>query len=107
MGRCGLARISGICGRLAQNRAGSHRYRPESGEDRDCVVCLDRLREGDEVRTLACRHVFHWACLDSWLDQLNLICPLCRAPVESEERVENKRRRVDGDSLLEWFQAAP
>ncbi|CAN6225165.1 unnamed protein product [Urochloa humidicola] len=45
----------------------------------DCTVCLSAIVEGERVRTLACRHAFHAACLDGWFDQSSLSCPLCRA----------------------------
>ncbi|KAF9677386.1 hypothetical protein SADUNF_Sadunf08G0102200 [Salix dunnii] len=64
----------------------------------DCVVCLCTLRDGDQVRKLDCRHVFHKECFDGWLGHLNFNCPLCRWPLVSDERVEETRRRV-GENL--------
>ncbi|XP_059634643.1 brassinosteroid-responsive RING protein 1-like [Cornus florida] len=48
-----------------------------------CAVCLDRLRERDEVRELGnCCHIFHSGCLDRWLDHdTHKTCPLCRSPL--------------------------
>ncbi|KAG8079269.1 hypothetical protein GUJ93_ZPchr0007g4272 [Zizania palustris] len=45
-----------------------------------CVVCLSSMEEGDEVRVLRCRHLFHRRCLDPWLQQARspATCPLCR-----------------------------
>ncbi|GFP79165.1 E3 ubiquitin-protein ligase rha2a [Phtheirospermum japonicum] len=96
----GLTSLIVLCDQLSLNRARSYPHR--SGSDADCVVCLDRLGEGDHVRRLACSHVFHRGCLDGWLDHLNFSCPLCRAPLVSDERVAQTRRRVTGD-LLAWF----
>lgn len=67
-----------------------------------CVVCLNRLGDGEQVRKLACRHVFHTECLDGWFNTLNFNCPLCRSNLVSSERVVRARRRVAGD-LLAWF----
>ncbi|CAL5043463.1 unnamed protein product [Urochloa decumbens] len=53
----------------------------------DCAVCLSAIAEGERVRTLACRHAFHAACLDGWFDQSRLSCPLCRA----------------GEDAVSWF----
>lgn len=72
------------------------------GAGSDCVVCLNQLDEGDLVRKLACRHVFHKECFDGWLHHLNFNCPLCRSPVVPCERVKTTRRRVAGD-VLGWF----
>ncbi|KAF0897913.1 hypothetical protein E2562_001621 [Oryza meyeriana var. granulata] len=44
----------------------------------DCVFCLSRVDDGEEVRELRCRHVFHRACLDGWLVRPRATCPLCR-----------------------------
>ncbi|KAG6466357.1 hypothetical protein ZIOFF_075848 [Zingiber officinale] len=32
-----------------------------------CVFCLSDIEEGEEVRELRCRHLFHRRCLDPWL----------------------------------------
>merc|ERR1711862_666139 len=44
---------------------------------RTCRICLDELREQDEIRALPCSHYFHKACIDRWL-RINYDCPLCR-----------------------------
>jgi RING-H2 zinc finger protein RHA1 len=49
-------------------------------------VCLSGVCGGDEVRRLSnCRHVFHRACLDRWMDHDQRTCPLCRAPLIPDE----------------------
>ncbi|KAG8382841.1 hypothetical protein BUALT_Bualt05G0120300 [Buddleja alternifolia] len=101
----GLASLILLCEQLNLNWACSYpnQYDGVEGPDTaDCVVCLNRLGEGDLVRKLECRHVFHKDCFDGWLDHLNFNCPLCRSPVVSDEHVEYTRRRVAGD-LFEWF----
>ncbi|XP_010068724.3 LOW QUALITY PROTEIN: E3 ubiquitin-protein ligase RHA2A-like [Eucalyptus grandis] len=62
-----------------------------------CMVCLCGLGEGDRVRRLPCRHVFHKRCFDGWLDQLKFDCPVCRSKLVPDERVELTARRVGGD----------
>ncbi|KAF7148920.1 hypothetical protein RHSIM_Rhsim03G0215800 [Rhododendron simsii] len=50
------------------------------GDSSTCAVCLKCMSEGDEVRELGnCCHVFHKECLDGWIDQGQLTCPLCRS----------------------------
>ncbi|KAJ9163428.1 hypothetical protein P3X46_023096 [Hevea brasiliensis] len=44
----------------------------------ECAVCLSRFQHGEEIRELRCNHVFHRACLDSWLLCKCARCPLCR-----------------------------
>ena len=98
----GLASLIVLAEQLNLNRVFSYRYGVDGGAAPDCVVCLSRLREGEQVRRLACRHVFHKECFDGWLDHLNFNCPLCRSPLVSDERVALTQRRVGGD-LVTWF----
>ena len=47
-----------------------------------CCICQMVLRNGTEVRTLQCGHIFHDRCAVTWLsgsqDDQMLRCPLCR-----------------------------
>lgn len=52
---------------------------------RDCAVCLGEFREGDDVKVMPfCSHVFHAACIDTWL-LLHMSCPICRSTQFFEE----------------------
>ena len=44
------------------------------------MVCLEKLRAGEQVRRLQCLHVFHTACIDQWLKH-NAVCPICKMPL--------------------------
>ncbi|CAA0817203.1 E3 ubiquitin-protein ligase RHA2A [Striga hermonthica] len=101
----GLAGVNILCEQMNLNGDLSTRACWSDAADRvgsDCVVCLNQICEGDHVRSLPCGHVFHKDCLDGWLNQMNLNCPLCRAPLVPAERVACERRRVAED-LLTWF----
>ncbi|XVF09647.1 hypothetical protein REPUB_Repub07fG0112400 [Reevesia pubescens] len=51
-----------------------------------CAVCLYEFEGGEEIRWLRnCRHVFHRACLDRWMDHDQKMCPLCRTPFVPDE----------------------
>ncbi|PSR91119.1 E3 ubiquitin-protein like [Actinidia chinensis var. chinensis] len=96
----GLAGLIFLAEQLNLNRILSHRHGADCATDpadSACVVCLSELREGEQVRRLACRHVFHKACFDGWLDQLRFSCPLCRSPLVSERSVGITERRVTQD----------
>ena len=67
----------------------------------DCTVCLSAIAEGERVRTLACRHTFHAACLDGWFDQSRLSCPLCRAGPAARD--DDARRLSSGEDAVSWF----
>ena len=47
-----------------------------------CGICRDTLDFGlvDNIKVLECKHVFHRACVNSWLSRV-LECPLCRSAV--------------------------
>ncbi|KAH0463662.1 hypothetical protein IEQ34_008244 [Dendrobium chrysotoxum] len=47
----------------------------------ECVICLSPFDEGEEIMQLPlCRHLFHIACIDLWLNTHNN-CPICRSIV--------------------------
>ncbi|OWM68340.1 RING-H2 finger protein ATL8-like [Punica granatum] len=51
---------------------------PASKFTAECSICLTEFAEGDEVRVLPqCGHVFHVACIDTWLGS-HSSCPSCR-----------------------------
>ncbi|XP_041002239.1 brassinosteroid-responsive RING protein 1-like [Juglans microcarpa x Juglans regia] len=44
-----------------------------------CAVCLYEFEGGEEIRWLRnCRHIFHRACMDRWMEHEQRTCPLCR-----------------------------
>ncbi|KAI3785750.1 hypothetical protein L1987_44875 [Smallanthus sonchifolius] len=102
----GLAGLILLADQLNLNRVFSYKYSLcAEGPDpvnSECVVCLNSLADGEQVRKLACRHVFHKECFDGCLDHLNFKCPLCRSPLVSDERVALTRRRMT-DDVMDWF----
>ncbi|KAK4551100.1 hypothetical protein RGQ29_032539 [Quercus rubra] len=45
----------------------------------ECSVCLNCVERSHEIRELCnCYHVFHKECLDRWVDEGQVTCPLCR-----------------------------
>ncbi|XP_010496835.1 PREDICTED: E3 ubiquitin-protein ligase RHA2A [Camelina sativa] len=99
----GLANIIVLADQLSLNRLFSYRCDGNGGGgSEDCVVCLSKLKEGEEVRKLECRHVFHKECLEGWLHHLNFTCPLCRSALVSDACVSKTQRRV-GRDLISCF----
>ncbi|KAJ0253448.1 E3 ubiquitin-protein ligase RHA2A [Hirschfeldia incana] len=95
----GLANIIVLADQLSLNRLFSYRFISEGGGGSDCVVCLSKLQEGEEVRKLECRHVFHKRCLEGWLHCLNFTCPLCRSALVADGCVSKTQRRVGRDLI--------
>jgi E3 ubiquitin-protein ligase RHA2 len=98
----GLANIIVLADQLSLNRLFSYRCGDGGGGGSDCVVCLSKLKEGEEVRKLECRHVFHKKCLEGWLHQFNFTCPLCRSALVSDDCVSKTQRSV-GRDLISCF----
>jgi len=44
-----------------------------------CSICTDRFEDGQGMRVLPCRHMFHVMCIDDWILKFSETCPLCRA----------------------------
>ncbi|KAJ9698411.1 hypothetical protein PVL29_007480 [Vitis rotundifolia] len=48
----------------------------------ECVICLEDIKDGEICRVLPeCSHVFHKACVGSWLMKKR-VCPICRLRVK-------------------------
>jgi hypothetical protein len=47
-------------------RSSSCRCKEEEEDAVECVFCLSCIEEGEEMRELKCRHLFHRSCLDRW-----------------------------------------
>lgn len=43
----------------------------------ECAVCKDMYSVGEEARRMPCEHVFHTACLTTWLKQVSAATTLC------------------------------
>ncbi|CAN6279712.1 unnamed protein product [Urochloa humidicola] len=52
-----------------------------SADMEQCHICLTEYEEGEQIRTLPCKHEFHLQCVDKWLKEIHRVCPLCRGDV--------------------------
>jgi hypothetical protein len=43
-----------------------------------CTICQEDFTDQDETRMMPCEHVFHKACVDTWLIDYSYKCPVCR-----------------------------
>ncbi len=43
----------------------------------DCIICIDKLCNGEFCQTLPCFHIFHCSCIRKWLER-ERACPICR-----------------------------
>ncbi|KAE8660380.1 hypothetical protein F3Y22_tig00116954pilonHSYRG00269 [Hibiscus syriacus] len=49
----------------------------EAGDEDKCAICLELLMVGFEASQMPCPHIFHHACIQTWLKRSHS-CPLCR-----------------------------
>ncbi|XP_011070406.1 RING-H2 finger protein ATL16 [Sesamum indicum] len=65
-----------------------------------CSICLECVQGSDEIRELCnCRHLFHRECLDTWIDQGEVNCPLCRSML-LPPKLSLFRCNENGDGVL-------
>ena len=49
--------------------------------ENNCSICLEEFKNQDILKKLNCNHIFHKDCLEPWINNNNLNCPLCRQAV--------------------------
>ncbi|CCC07829.1 hypothetical protein SMACR_12779 [Sordaria macrospora] len=76
---------------------GKHRGPQPCPEDADttsliqtCVICTDDFIRGTNVRRLPCGHFFHPPCIDPWLLNFGVTCPLCRTNLKMLANANNQ-----------------
>ena len=52
-------------------------------EKRNCVICLEDFKNGDNATVLPCIHIFHTECVKNWLKTQNC-CPICKFKLTGE-----------------------
>ncbi|KAK3777070.1 hypothetical protein RRG08_008917 [Elysia crispata] len=50
------------------------------GDFDQCAVCIEPYKDGDIIRLMPCRHVFHKSCVDPWLLD-HRTCPMCKLDI--------------------------
>ncbi|KAI1017606.1 hypothetical protein LB504_003922 [Fusarium proliferatum] len=46
-----------------------------------CHICINEFKQDTLTRSLPCGHLFHPRCIDPWLLERSITCPVCRANV--------------------------
>jgi hypothetical protein len=81
-----------VSGNASDNDDGLHEtlVPPELAESSGgiCAICIDALEPDNDVRALACHHVFHDECITPWLTTRKASCPLCKMDFYIPRRVE-------------------
>lgn len=70
--------------------------------NQDCVICMSEMKpDKNEIKNTHCNHMFHRACLTSWLIN-HTTCPLCRGDI-MEEREVARNLEADFDDATDEF----
>jgi len=51
-----------------------------AGSTQLCAICFEDFYEDDKIKLLPCRHSYHGACIDAWLNRSHT-CPMCNSDV--------------------------
>jgi hypothetical protein len=47
-------------------------------DNNECIICLDAMLINDKVRILECSHMYHYECINKWIEKKKQInCPIC------------------------------
>ena len=49
---------------------------------KDCVICCEEYKKGDQLLTLPCVHIYHKKCIATWLQQQSS-CPVCKFEIKN------------------------
>ncbi|GAV02610.1 hypothetical protein RvY_13151 [Ramazzottius varieornatus] len=64
-----------------------------------CSICWDKM---EQARKLRCTHVFHEACLLSWLEQ-DISCPVCRVNLSDSFDMKSARAAHNATNVGRFF----
>eukprot|EP00400_MALV-I_sp_L67-5_P000845 gene845-846_t len=56
---------------------------PPMLKDRDCAICFESFKEGEDVVVLKCGHPYHKECLAPVIENKAACCPYCRSKIIS------------------------
>jgi len=45
-------------------------------ENNECIICLDNMIVGNNLKTLNCGHIYHYECINKW-NNIKKTCPIC------------------------------
>ena len=56
----------------------------------ECTFCLDKFNDDDNILVTKCKHIFHKCCIDNWLSNYSVKCPICKNKiVEGKPEITN------------------
>jgi E3 ubiquitin-protein ligase RNF115/126 len=49
--------------------------------DDQCTICMEKYNLGQELKLLPCTHIFHSNCIETYLIEFSIQCPLDNLPL--------------------------
>lgn len=68
---------------------------------KECNVCIESYKEGDNLTRLPCNHVFHEECIKNWLCNENVKCPVCRSDTRQKSQEPSKDGNCANDGAID------
>lgn len=53
-------------------------YSLDLNNDHECCICMEKLKNEEDIVKTPCDHLFHKLCLKQWIDNSKNDCPICR-----------------------------
>ena len=53
----------------------------ETHLNEQCTICMEIYIIGQELKLLPCKHIFHLNCIDTYLKEFSVQCPLDNLPL--------------------------
>ncbi|KAI9311408.1 hypothetical protein BX666DRAFT_1998078 [Dichotomocladium elegans] len=76
-------------------------WKVDSTTNTVCAICLEELKELDNIRVLPCHHGFCVACIDVWLTKKASLCPICKYDCDPVEQEDPSSSSVPFDAMSE------
>ncbi|CAF3986317.1 unnamed protein product [Rotaria sordida] len=49
--------------------------------DDQCTICMEKYQHGQQLKLLPCTHIFHLNCIETYLKEFSIQCPLDNLPL--------------------------
>jgi hypothetical protein len=54
------------------------KYTLDLNNDDECCICMEKLKNKEDIVKTPCNHLFHKLCLKQWINDSKNDCPICR-----------------------------
>ena len=58
----------------------------KSKDGYECSICLEMIKLKEDISILKCKHIFHYKCIEKYLDHQFTYCPNCRCELKTGDK---------------------